>query len=270
MIGSPVPRINPPDPFLLNFRPLVSSSSPNPASKNSQAFPGKGKDLLPQAFRDLKEGELLVNEFFTSIQGESTFQGQPCFFIRLTGCHLRCVYCDTEYAFYQGQKETVETCLERAHQAQVQLVEVTGGEPLLQASCNPLLSRLCDDGFTVLLETSGCVPLHRVDERVHRIIDVKTPSSQMDAYNLKGLEDQLRSQDEIKFVVDNPEDYEWTRAWIQDHPKILDRGIPIHISPCEGKWKLEELAQKILDDRLPVRLNLQLHKLIWPDREQGI
>lgn len=240
------------------------------SSTSTRAFPGQATRLLPEALRRLGPRELLVNEFFVSLQGESTWAGLPCFFIRLTGCHLRCVYCDSEYAFHEGEVFTIDSCLERVHEAGVDLVEVTGGEPLLQPACRTLLEELCDRGLTVLLETSGTVPVEKVDPRVHRIIDVKTPSSGMAAYNLRDLAPRLRERDEVKFVLESPDDYHWARRYLEEHPGILESGVPVHFSPSQGRWDLEDLAGRILADRLPVRLNLQLHKLIWPDRERGI
>ena len=220
--------------------------------------------------RELGPRELLVNEFFSSIQGESTFAGRPCFFIRLTGCHLRCCWCDTEYAFHEGRRETVESCLARVAASGLPLVEVTGGEPLLQRAAFPLISELCDDGRTVLVETSGAVPLHRVDSRAHKIVDVKTPSSGMDKYNLSDLAGRLGDGDEVKLVLGSRDDYLWARAWLQGQSDLQARGNPVHFSPVHGSLAANDLAQWILEDGLSVRLNVQMHKILWPDEERGV
>lgn len=233
-------------------------------------FPLPGSEVLPTAFRELGPRELLINEFFLSIQGESSHAGRPCFFIRLTGCHLRCNYCDTEYAFHEGFKTTIEDCLQRAEDAACSLVEVTGGEPLLQKSVLPLMAELCDRGFEVLLETSGSVNLRRVDARVRKIVDVKTPSCGMDRYNVKKLEDQLTTGDEIKIVIGDRRDYDWTCDWIAEHDGLVERGLPIFLSPVHGQLSPEELSRWILEDGVPVRLNLQLHKYIWPETLRGV
>lgn len=229
-----------------------------------------GTEILPAAFRELGSQELLINEFFLSIQGESSHAGRPCFFIRLAGCHLRCSYCDTEYAFYEGFKTTVEDCLARAEKASCPLVEVTGGEPLLQKSVFALLTELCDRGFEVLLETSGSVNLRRVDSRVRKIVDVKTPSSAMEKYNVNKLEEQVGPGDELKIVVANRDDYEWARQWLEENSRLAGTKLPIFFSPVHGKLSADELASWILADGLPVRLNLQLHKYLWPDKLRGV
>jgi 7-carboxy-7-deazaguanine synthase len=226
--------------------------------------------LLPAAFRGLGPRELLVNEFFHSLQGESSFAGRPCFFIRLSACQLRCSYCDTDYAFYEGRVETVESCLERAAKCGCPLVEVTGGEPLLQKAVYPLLTALCDRGFTVLLETSGSVPLTRVDPRVKKIVDVKTPGSGMSRYQARHLSAQLRPGDELKFVIADRRDYEWAVSWLQRQPELDPASVPVHFSPVHGRLEPAELARWILEDGLQVRLNLQLHKYIWPASLRGV
>ena len=168
----------------------------------------RGDPLLPEAIHRLGPEELLVSEFFSSIQGESVRAGWPCFFIRLAGCHLRCLWCDTPYAFHGGTVVTIAECVARAQTAGLPLVEVTGGEPLLQRAALPLLARLADAGFQVLLETGGAVSISRVDPRVARIIDVKCPGSGMVERNLPGIEAGLREGDEIKFVLADRADYE--------------------------------------------------------------
>jgi len=225
--------------------------------------------LLPEALGRLGPEELLVNEFFLSIQGESTRAGRPCFFIRLAGCHLRCSWCDTRYAFHEGSVHTVETCVERARAASVPLVEVTGGEPLLQEAAFTLLERLADEGLEVLVETSGAVPIARLSSRIIRIVDVKCPASGMAARNLSGIERDLRARDELKFVIADRGDYLWAKGWIEARTASLPPGIPIHFSPASGRLSLcrpEELAAWVLEDRLPVRLGLQIHKVLWGER----
>ncbi len=226
--------------------------------------------LLPRELSQLGPEELLVNEFFTSIQGESTFAGWPCFFIRLAGCHLRCAWCDTEYAFFEGRKETVRSCLEKAAESGCKLVEVTGGEPLLQKAVYPLLAALCGRGCTVLLETGGALDLRQVDRRVRKIVDVKCPSSGMAGRNLEDLPGQLQATDELKFVIGTREDYEWSRAWLEREGKALPKELAVHFSPVDGLLRPEILAGWILTDRLPVRLNLQLHKILWPEKNRGV
>jgi 7-carboxy-7-deazaguanine synthase len=233
-------------------------------------FPGLATELLPPQIGRLGPRDLLVNELFHSIQGESSFAGWPCFFIRLAGCHLRCSWCDTEYAFHEGRVETVDECLARAAASGCKLVELTGGEPLLQKAALPLLSKLCDRGHEVLLETSGTVPLHRVDPRVRKIVDVKAPGSGMARHNLRGLTAQLSPRDELKLVLAGREDYEWARAWLAEQGEGLRRrGVIVHLSPVTGALPPANLAAWMLEDGLEARLNLQLHRLIWPQESRG-
>jgi len=241
----------------------------DPGHQEERTLPA-GSRLLPEALSRLAPGELLVNEIFLSIQGESTRAGRPCFFIRLAGCHLRCSWCDTRHAFHEGEVRTVEDCLARARAAGVPLVEVTGGEPLLQESAFALIERLADGGHEVLVETSGAVPIDRVDPRAARIVDVKCPGSRMMAANLAGIEGSLRPGDELKFVIADRADYEWARGWLEVRKSSLPEGLPIHFSPAHGRCDAEELAAWILEDRLPVRLGLQLHKLIWSPDRRGV
>ncbi len=226
--------------------------------------------LLPSALARLGPEELLVNEFFLSIQGESTFAGLPCFFIRLTGCPLRCVWCDTEYAFHEGSVFTIGECVERARRSGVRLVELTGGEPLIQHAARPLIARLADAGLRVLVETSGAIAIDDLDPRAVRIVDVKCPGSGMRERNRTGIEGSLRSSDELKFVLADRADYEWARGWVRERLTALPAGIPIHLSPVFGRLKADELAAWILEDRLPVRINLQIHKFIWDPHRRGV
>ncbi|MEQ9453267.1 MAG: radical SAM protein [Phycisphaeraceae bacterium] len=226
---------------------------------------------------------LRVNEIFWSIQGESTRAGLPCLFIRLMGCHLRCTYCDTEYAFHEGGKMTFDQVLDRANQVSggsYNLVELTGGEPLLQPGCNPLMTRLADLGKTVLLETSGACSLQGVDPRVIKIMDLKTPGSGEADRNLWSNLDLLTSQDEIKFVLTSRQDYEWARAAIADH-HLASRVAALLMSPVAPmKPGLEiagvpglnpaDLAAWILEDHLPVRMQMQMHKQIWDPMARGV
>lgn len=227
-------------------------------------------DLLPRELKELRPGELLVSEFFLSVQGESSHAGRPCFFIRLAGCHLRCVWCDTEYAFYEGRRYTVGDCLRRVEEAGCPLVEVTGGEPLLQQSVYPLMDSLCDRGYEVLLETSGALAIDKVDPRVARIVDWKTPGSGMESHNHPGVLGALKAGDELKLVIEDRVDYEWAREWYRAHEDRLPSEVVVHFSPSFGRLPSRDLARWILDDRLPVRLNLQLHKLIWSPDERGV
>lgn len=231
------------------------------------------KPLLPPELARLESGRLLVNEIFFSIQGESTSAGWPCLFIRLAGCHLRCSWCDSEYAFYAGRVMTVEECLEEATRAGSRLVEVTGGEPLLQKAVYPLLSGLCDLGHDTLLETSGGIGIGRVDRRVRRIIDWKCPASGMEARNKAAVLPLLRQGDELKLVIADRRDYEWARRWLEDvkrRQRNIGSSIPVHFSPASGRLQSKDLAEWILADRLAVRLNLQVHKFIWGPERQGV
>ena len=226
--------------------------------------------LLPPALGQLKRGQLLVNEFFHSIQGESTHAGRPCFFIRLTGCHLRCVWCDSEHSFFEGEVKTVDECVASAARAGSTLVEVTGGEPLLQKSVPDLLSRLCDAGHEVLLETSGALPIDGLDPRVKRIVDWKCPGSGMAERNDPRVLASLRAGDELKLVIRDRDDYEWSRARLTDAFGAVVPGVPIHFSPVFGVLSAAELARWTIEDRLPVRLNLQIHKWIWGPDAKGV
>ncbi len=226
--------------------------------------------LLPDALARLGAEELLVNEFFLSIQGESTFAGLPCFFIRLTGCHLRCVWCDSEYAFHEGSVFTIDECVERTLRSGARLAELTGGEPLIQSAARPLIARLADEGLRVLVETSGAVSIDGIDPRAIRIVDVKCPGSGMQDKNRPSIERALRSSDELKFVLADRPDYEWARSWIRERLGTLPAGIPIHLSPVFGRLKADDLAAWLLEDRLPVRLNLQIHKFIWDPKRRGV
>ena len=207
------------------------------------------------------EPRLKITEIFYSLQGEADSVGQPTVFVRLTGCPLRCSYCDTAYAFTGGDWMSLEAVMSRVAQLALRHVCVTGGEPLAQKACLPLLTRLCDAGYSVSLETSGALSLEGVDARVTKVVDVKTPASGEAQRNLYGELAHLLPQDQIKFVICNRADYEWSRDCIERLG--LAGKANVLFSPSAGQLTPRELADWILADRLPVRLQLQLHKLLW-------
>ena len=215
---------------------------------------------------------LTINEIFYSIQGESTFAGQPCVFVRLTGCDLRCTYCDTEYAFYEGKRRSLDEIVAEVEKHPCKLVEVTGGEPLLQKRVHKLMSRLADDGYTVLIETSGAHDISLVDVRVHRIMDLKCPSSGECARNRMENLALLGVRDEVKFVIGSEEDYAWAKAQVlAGIPGWADRVNAILFSPVFGKFTPLQLATRVMADALPrVRMQLQMHKLIWEPNQRGV
>jgi 7-carboxy-7-deazaguanine synthase len=243
---------------------------------------------------------LVVNEIYLSLQGESTFAGLPCVFIRLTACDLRCSYCDTAYAFTEGKKQTLAEILAEVNRlaapyqnssfvirhSSLPLVELTGGEPLLQKNSLPLMQQLCDAGFTVLIETSGAHDISQIDPRVRRIMDVKCPSSGEAERNLLSNIAHLKADDEIKFVLGTAEDYEWAKQQIATHKlsaicpllfswvhplapeqqsKVLKK-VPAGQTPISRR----DLAEKIIADALPVRFQIQQHKIIWPPEQRGV
>jgi len=211
---------------------------------------------------------LHITEIFHSLQGESTKVGLPCVFVRLTGCPLRCTWCDTEYAFYEGRTLTIQEVLNQVKAYGCPMVEVTGGEPLHQPNALVLLSALCDAGYDVMLETSGACDVTVVDRRVSIIMDVKCPGSGMTDRMLWSNLDYLSSIDEVKFVLKDRHDYEWAKERIHRHE--LGRRCSILLSPVFGVLELSSLAQWILEDRLPVRFQLQLHKYIWDPQARGV
>jgi 7-carboxy-7-deazaguanine synthase len=212
---------------------------------------------------------LTVNEIYQSIQGESSWAGLPCVFVRLTACDLRCTYCDTEYAFYEGKKRALEDVIAAVLQFDCPLVEVTGGEPLLQKAVLPLMARLSDAGKTVLVETSGAHDISKIDSRVHRIMDLKTPSSGECARNLFDNIGHLTRRDEVKFVIGSREDYEWSREQVSKF-ELSERCGCVLFSPVFGKINPGDIVEWILADKLPVRFQLQLHKFIWEPRARGV
>ena len=242
---------------------------------------------------------LVINEIYLSLQGESTFAGLPCVFIRLTACDLRCSYCDTAYAFTEGKKSSLEKILARVQELaepfsgkatptgkKLPLVELTGGEPLLQKNSLPLMKSLCDNGFTVLIETSGAHDISKIDPRVHRIMDLKCPSSGEADRNLFANIANLKAADEVKFVIGTEEDYEWAKEQIAKHklasicPLLFSWVHPL--APEQQNKALKKvpngqtpvtrrgLAEKIIADALPVRFQIQQHKVIWPVEQRGV
>jgi 7-carboxy-7-deazaguanine synthase len=209
------------------------------------------------------ESTVRVTEIFRSIQGESTRAGFPCAFIRLTGCSLRCVWCDTAYAFSGGEMMAVADAAQRVLELGTDLVEVTGGEPLEQEGVYPLMETLLEHGKTVLLETGGHVPLDRVDPRVVKIVDVKAPGSGMMAANLFENLERLGSRDEIKFVLADRRDFDWALAFVA--ARDLDGKHVVAFSPVWEKLSAADLGEWIRDSGRPIRLGLQLHKLLWGD-----
>jgi len=208
---------------------------------------------------------LRITEIFHSLQGETTSTGLPTVFVRLTGCPLRCGYCDTAYAFEGGSKMSVTEILDSISQYQADYVTVTGGEPLAQPQCIGLLRELCDLGYRVSLETSGAICVKEVDPRVVKIIDLKTPGSGEVSRNLYGNMEFLQPEDEVKFVICDRSDYDWSCMKI-DQLKLRDYGSEILFSPSQGQLSPRTLAEWILEDRLKVRMQLQAHKIIWDDQ----
>jgi 7-carboxy-7-deazaguanine synthase len=217
----------------------------------------------------VKEDSLIVHEIYASIQGESTFAGLPCAFVRLTGCNLRCTWCDTPQAFHGGARMRRADVLARALALGTPLVELTGGEPLLQPGAVPLLAELCDAGRTVLLETSGERDVSRVDPRVHKIMDLKAPGSGESQRNRWENLAHLGPRDEIKLVLAGRADYEWAREVIRS--RGLDRlGCALLCSAVWGKLATKDLVAWVLEDALAVRVQVQMHKVIWGAEAQGV
>lgn len=213
-------------------------------------------------------GSLVIHEIYRSLQGESTHAGLPCTFVRLTACHLRCTYCDTRHAFHQGEPMSVEEVAARALATGDRLVEVTGGEPLLQPGVYPLLTDLADAGRTVLLETSGAVDTAGVDPRVAVILDVKTPGSGEASANLDANLGRLKPIDEVKYVVCSREDFDWSVAHALRHG-LIDR-VPVLFASAHLRVNPTDLATWVLETGLPIRLQVQLHKLLWDPSARGV
>lgn len=204
--------------------------------------------------------ELRLTEIFYSIQGESSRAGRPCVFVRLSRCNLRCTWCDTTYSFTGGEKRTLDAIVEEVASYGCGLVEITGGEPLLQAPVHELMSRLCDDGYEVLIETSGSLDITPIDDRVCVIMDLKPPGSGEVEKNLWANVDALKSTDEVKFVILDRTDYDWSVTACREH--ALFEKASVIFSPVHGEMDAHELSNWILADQLPVRLGLQLHKFL--------
>jgi 7-carboxy-7-deazaguanine synthase len=212
---------------------------------------------------------LTINEIFYSIQGESTYAGRPCVFVRLTACDLRCSWCDTTYAFHEGRKQSLDEVLAEVERLDCPLVEVTGGEPLLQEDVYPLMQSLLDHGRTVLLETGGHRSTANVPRSVVTILDVKCPGSGEAHRNDWSNLDRLRSHDEVKFVVKDRADYEYARDVIAKH-RLGERVAAVHLSPVHGVMDLRQLSEWTMADRLPARVQVQLHKYIWDPDTRGV
>ncbi len=213
----------------------------------------------------MSELSLRLTEIFHSLQGESTWVGLPTVFVRLTGCPLRCSYCDTAYAFEGGKQHTLPAILETVRAYQPQSVCVTGGEPLAQPNCLPLLSQLCDEYAQVSLETSGAMPVKEVDVRVKKVLDLKTPSSNEMARNLYENVDYLTQHDEVKFVIGSRQDYEWACFKVDEY-QLTERAGTVLFSPSHGQVEPQQLADWIVQDKAPVRFQMQLHKILWGDK----
>ena len=212
---------------------------------------------------------LLVNEIFHSIQGESTYSGRPCIFVRLTGCNLRCSYCDTRYAYEEGVRMEISEIIDRVAGYKCPLIEITGGEPLLQSETPLLIYRLIENGYEVMMETNGSLDISSVDGRCIKIVDIKCPtSSESDKNDLENLK-RLNPKDQVKFVIGSRKDYEYAKETIE----LIHPGFPmdqILFSPVSGEMAPAKLAEWMLEDSLNVRLHLQLHKIIWPSKEKGV
>lgn len=212
---------------------------------------------------------LVIHEIYASVQGESTFAGLPCTFVRTTGCNLRCTWCDTTQAFYGGTRTPRAEVLARALSFGTPLVELTGGEPLLQPGSFELMRELCDAGRTVLVETSGEADVSHVDPRVHKIMDLKAPGSGESHRNRWSNLDHITERDELKFVLASREDYEWMRDVIRDR-LLTERTPKLLASTVFGKLSPKQLVEWVMADALPVRVQLQMHKYIWAPETQGV
>ena len=212
--------------------------------------------------------KLKINEIYYSIQGESSYTGKPCIFIRLTYCNLRCSYCDSEYTFYEGFDMSINEILKDIKKYSCNLVEVTGGEPLFQKECIPLLKKLVKSDYKVLLETSGSLSIKNVPKKVINIIDFKCPSSNMMKKNLWENINYLKKKDEVKFVIEDENDYKWAKKKIIQY-NLLEK-CNILMSPSYNKIKPEQITKWILNDNLDIRFQIQLHKEIWGNIERGV
>jgi len=211
---------------------------------------------------------LKINEIYYSVQGESTHSGCPCIFIRLTYCNLRCSYCDTEYAFYDGKDMEITDIMSEIKNWACNLVEVTGGEPLFQDECIDLLNELVNSNYEVMLETGGSLSISDVPKKVVKIVDFKCPSSGMVKKNLWSIVDDLQAHDEVKFVIGNREDFDWAKDRITEYS--LDKICTLLFSPTFGEIDPQQIVEWILAENLPVRMQLQMHKMIWSPEEKGV
>ena len=202
-----------------------------------------------------------ISEIFKSIQGESSYAGLPCVFVRTSGCNLRCGWCDTSYAFYEGEERSIDSVLEEIRGFGCGCVEITGGEPLLQEEVYLLMKRLLDEGYRLLIETSGSLPIDKIDRRAVVIMDIKCPGSRMShAVHWENIR-HLKKEDEVKFVIADRSDYDWSKEVLARYPLLRERTLLF--SPAFGLMEPRQLAEWVLEDRLPVRLQLQIHKYIW-------
>ena len=213
-------------------------------------------------------GSLLIHEIYRSLQGEGTFAGLPCVFIRLTACHLRCVYCDSAHSFHSGDAISIDEIVEKTLGYRNSLVEITGGEPLLQPEVFPLMTRLCDAGLTVLLETSGALDIQPVDPRVRIILDIKTPGSGEASANLWSNLDHLKPSDEVKFVITDRDDFSWSVDVVAKYE--LTRRCPVLVSPAHDRVEPIDLAAWLLESGMEARLQIQLHKILWGPKTRGV
>ena len=211
---------------------------------------------------------LKINEIYYSVQGESTHAGRPCIFIRLPYCNLRCSYCDTEYAFYDGKDMEITYIMSEIKRWDCNLVEVTGGEPLFQDECIDLLNELVNSNYEVMLETGGSLSISDVPKKVVKIVDFKCPSSGMVKKNLWSIVDDLQAHDEVKFVIGNREDFDWAKDRITEYS--LDKICTLLFSPTFGEIDPQQIVEWILAENLPVRMQLQMHKMIWSPEEKGV
>jgi 7-carboxy-7-deazaguanine synthase len=212
---------------------------------------------------------VMVKEIYLSLQGESSHQGLLCAFVRLTGCHLRCSYCDSEFSFHGGKRLKNADVLRQVLELKTPRVELTGGEPLLQPGAYPLMESMLEAGLVVLLETSGAIDVREVPEGVHAIVDMKTPSSgEVQRNDLRNF-DSMDERDELKFVIGSREDYDWSRELIRAH-RLDARPFGLLFSTVYGKLAPKDLAEWVIDDRLPVRFQLQQHKYVWPPDARGV
>ena len=211
---------------------------------------------------------LKINEIYYSVQGESTHAGRPCIFIRLTYCNLRCTYCDTEYAFYEGKDMEISEIMHEIQQWDCNLVEVTGGEPLFQEECIDLLNDLVNSKYEVMLETGGSLSISEVPNEVIKIVDFKCPSSGMEKKNLWSIVDDLQPHDEVKIVIGNREDFDWAKNRIEEYS--LDKICTLLFSPTFGEIDPQQIVEWILAENLPVRIQMQMHKMIWSPEKKGV